>query len=266
MDLGLKNKVIIVTGGSKGIGAGIVRAVAEEGGIPVIVGRSGKEGHNLVSEIKENGGQALFIEHVLGKADTCASVIQQVVDTFGHIYGLVNNAGANDGVSLEKGTHEQFRNSLLANLTHYFDMAHYCCPYLKESCGAIVNISSKTAITGQGGTSGYAASNGAQLSLTREWAVELSPYNVRVNAILPAEVMTPQYENWVNTFPEPDKILDQIKSKIPLGQRMTTTEEIAAMTLLLLSEKSMHTTGQWVFVDGGYVHLDRALAGNSKTK
>lgn len=144
-------------------------------------------------------------------------------------------------------------------------MAHYCCPYLKESRGAIVNISSKTAVTGQGGTSGYAASNGAQLALTREWAVELAPYQVRVNAIVPAEVMTPQYEKWITSFPNPEEILDTIKSPIPLSQRMTTVEEIAAMTLLLLSNQSLHTTGEWVFVDGGYVHLDRALMGqNSK--
>ena len=146
----------------------------------------------------------------------------------------------------------------MTNLTHYYDMVHYSLRYLKESKGSVVNISSKTAVTGQGGTSGYAASKGAQLALTREWAVELAPYGIRVNAVIPAEVMTPLYRKWLDTFDNPDEKLEKIISKIPLGKRMTKAEEIAAMTVFLLSNRSGHTTGQWVFVDGGYVHFDRA--------
>jgi NAD(P)-dependent dehydrogenase (short-subunit alcohol dehydrogenase family) len=139
-------------------------------------------------------------------------------------------------------------------------MAHYCVPYLKSSRGAIVNISSKTAETGQGGTSGYAASNGARNALTREWAVELLPHGIRVNAVVVAECYTPLYEKWINSFPDPEKKLAEITDRIPLGRRMTTEEEIAAMTVFLLSEKSGHTTGQLIHVDGGYVHLDRAIS------
>ena len=122
-----------------------------------------------------------------------------------------------------------------------------------------MNISSKTAVTGQGGTSGYTASKGAQLALTREWAVELLPYGIRVNAIVPAEVMTPQYGKWITTFPNPEEKLRNITSKIPLGKRMTEAAEIASTAVFLLSDKSAHTTGQHLYVDGGYVHLDRAL-------
>jgi L-fucose dehydrogenase len=138
-------------------------------------------------------------------------------------------------------------------------MAHYALPSLKTAKGAIVNIASKVAFTGQGGTSGYAASKGAILALTREWAVELLPSSVRVNTIVPAEVMTPLYRQWLDTFQNPDEKLAAIVAKIPLGKRMTTAEEIAAVTVFLISGKSGHTTGQHVFVDGGYVHLDRAL-------
>jgi len=115
------------------------------------------------------------------------------------------------------------------------------------------------ALTGQGGTSGYAAAKGAILALTREWAAELLPYGVRVNAVVPAEVMTPLYRQWLDTFPHPEEKLAAIRSKIPLGNRMTEPEEIAAMTVFLLSDKAAHITGQHLFVDGGYVHLDRAL-------
>jgi L-fucose dehydrogenase len=130
---------------------------------------------------------------------------------------------------------------------------------LKESRGSIVNIGSKTALTGQGGTSGYTASKGAILALTREWAVELLDYGIRVNSVVPAEVMTPLYQQWLDTFPDPETKLKTIVSKIPLGKRMTTTDEIAAMVVFLISGRARHTTGQHILVDGGYVHLDRAL-------
>jgi L-fucose dehydrogenase len=144
-------------------------------------------------------------------------------------------------------------------LLHYYNMAHYALPHLKRSGGSIINIASKTAVTGQGGTSGYASSKGAILALTREWAVELLPYGIRVNAVVPAEVMTALYRQWLDMFPDPEEKLKTIVAKIPLGKRMTHVEEIAAMIVFLASSKASHVTGQHVFVDGGYVHLDRAL-------
>src|SRR5207302_2573093 len=117
-------------------------------------------------------------------------------------------------------------------------IAHYALPHLKQSKGSIVNIGSKTAVTGQGNTSGYASSKGAIMALTREWAVELLPYAIRVNTVIPAEVMTPLYRSWLDTFPNPEQKLELILSKIPLDKRMTTSEEIAAMVIVLLAEKS----------------------------
>ncbi|PYX96014.1 MAG: short-chain dehydrogenase, partial [Acidobacteria bacterium] len=139
---------------------------------------------------------------------------------------------------------EKYVESLERNLLHYYNMAHYSLPYLKKASGAIVNISSKTAITGQGGTSGYASAKGAILALTREWAVELLPYEIRVNAILPAEVMTPLYRQWLDTFSNPAEKLASITAKIPLGKRMTLADEIAWTAIFLLSPRSGHTTGQ----------------------
>jgi L-fucose dehydrogenase len=195
----------------------------------------------------------------LSAAENCAKAVAETVQEFGPLYGLVNNAGRNDKVGLEKGSPKEYLESLERNLLHYYYMAHFALPHLKETRGAIVNISSKTALTGQGQTSGYASAKGAQLALTREWAAELLPYGIRVNAVIPAEVMTPLYRSWVDTFPNPEEKLQTIIAKIPLGKRMTTAEEIAAMTVFLLSPRSSHTTGQQVLVDGGYVHLDRAL-------
>jgi NAD(P)-dependent dehydrogenase (short-subunit alcohol dehydrogenase family) len=185
--------------------------------------------------------------------------VDQVLQKFSRLDALVNNVGANDNVSLEQGTPEKFVASLQLNLVHYYAMAHYALPALKKARGSIVNISSKTAVTGQGGTSGYVAAKAAILGLTREWAAELLPTGIRVNAVVPAEVMTPLYRQWVSTFPNPEEKLARIISKIPLGKRMTKPEEIADMVLFLISERASHITGQHVYVDAGYTHLDRAL-------
>ncbi len=259
MDLHLKDKVFIVTGGSKGIGEAITRAIAAEGGIPVIVTRSQGVTEALVQELKGQGIDAHSIIGDLQELDNCRKAIEETAAKYGRIDGIVNNAGMNDGASLEKGP-EAFRASVQLNLFHYYDLVYYALPYLKKAKGSIVNISSKVAITGQGGTSGYAASKGAQLALTREWAAELLPHSIRVNAILPAEVMTPLYRRWLdNTFDDPAAKEASIVANIPLEKRMTTAEEIANMAVFLLSDRSAHTTGQWMIVDGGYVHLDRSL-------
>jgi L-fucose dehydrogenase len=152
-----------------------------------------------------------------------------------------------------------FRASLDRNLVHYYTLAHLCLDDLRRSQGAIVNISSKTALTGQGDTSAYVAAKAAQLGLTREWAAALAPDGVRVNAVVPAEVMTPLYRTWLDTFPDPAAKLAEITNRIPFGQRMTTAREIADTVVFLLSARASHTTGQWLFPDGGDTHLDRAI-------
>ncbi|MBD0377097.1 MAG: SDR family oxidoreductase [Flavisolibacter sp.] len=259
MNLELGNKVIIVTGGAKGIGEGISKVVAAEGAIPVIVGRNEEDNQKTVEEIKSSGGTAFSVVAELSKPEECEQAVQKTIQQFGRIEGLVNNAGVNDGVGLEKGSYQGFVESLHRNLVHYYLMAHHALPYLIKSKGAIVNITSKTAETGQGNTSAYAASNGGRNALTREWAVELLKYRIRVNAIVVAECWTPMYENWINSMPNGEEKLKEINSRIPLENRMTTKEEIANMSAFLLSEKSSHTTGQIIHVDGGYVHLDRAV-------
>jgi L-fucose dehydrogenase len=260
MDLQLTNKIIIVTGGAKGIGEGIVKVLAKEGAVPVIVGRSEEDNLKIVHAVESAGGKAFQVVAELTDPADCESAVKRVIKQFGCIDGLVNNAGVNDGVGLENGNYEKFMASLHKNVVHYYLMAHFALPWLKKSQGAILNITSKTADTGQGNTSGYAAANGGRNALTREWAVELLKYGIRVNAIVVAECWTPLYENWINTMPDPGAKLKEIESKIPLGNRMTTAEEIANAAAFLLSGKSSHTTGQLIYIDGGYVHLDRALA------
>jgi L-fucose dehydrogenase len=260
MDLQLSDKIIIVTGGAKGIGEGIVQVLANEGAIPVIIGRNEDDNNKLLNEITGKGQRAFQVVAELTDPNECKKAVDAVVAKFNRIDGVVNNAGVNDGVGLENGSYEKFIESLHKNLVHYYLVVHHALPHLKESKGSVVNITSKTAETGQGHTSAYAASNGGRNALTREWAVELLKYGIRVNAVVVAECFTPLYERWIKTLPNPEEKLKEITSRIPLGNRMTTAEEIANMVAFLLSERSSHTTGQIIHVDGGYVHLDRALA------
>jgi L-fucose dehydrogenase len=256
MDLHLKDKVFIISGGANGIGRAISSLLHDEGATPVLLDKDEVAGKSFVKSFKRAQFHSVDLHH----ADACRKIVDKIYKTTGRIDGLVNNAGKNDSVGLTKGTPAKFIHSMTNNAGHFYYLAHACLPHLQKSKGSIVNIASKVAVTGQGNTSGYAAAKGAILALTREWAVELLPSSIRVNAVLPAEVWTPLYESWVKSFPNPAEKKQQVESKIPLGKRMTTSEEIADTVVFLLSDRSSHVTGQWIHVDGGYTHLDRAIS------
>jgi len=258
MDLALQGKAVLVTGGAQGIGEGVVRILAGEGAIPVIVDRDEAAGRPLRDALVAKNRRCELVVCDLVEPGACRAAVEEATRLVGPPYGLVNNAGLNDGVALTDGTADAFILSLKRNVVHYFEMTQAVLPALRQEQGAIVNVASKVALTGQGGTSGYAASKGAILALTREWAVDLLPSGVRVNAVIPAETMTPQYQQWIQGAPNPEEKLATITGKIPLGQRMTTPQEVAAMVVFLLSPKAGHITGEHLLVDGGYVHLDRA--------
>lgn len=260
MDLGLQDKVILVTGGAKGIGLGVSQVLAAEGAIPVIIGRNQADNVAAVKSIEAAGGKAWEVATELNRTEDCQRAVAETIAKYGRIEGLVNNAGINDGVNLEDGDTERFVASLRKNLLHYYEMAHFALPELKKSRGAIVNVGSKVAETGQGGTSAYAAANGGRNALTREWAVELGKYSIRVNAVIVAECWTPMYATWLATVPNPEETRREIEARIPFEHRMTTCEEIANTVAFLLSSRSSHTTGQLIHVDGGYVHLDRSVS------
>jgi len=262
MDLNLKNKVIIVTGGASGIGYSITKNLVSEGARVCILDNNREAEISISKELLKSPGEVFYLLTELTHPEECTDAVNKIFQKFERIDGLVNNAGFNDGVGLENGSYQKFIESLDKNVGHYQTMTDLTLPYLKKTGGTMVNICSKVAETGQGETSGYAAANGARFELTKEWANSFSPFGVRVNGVVVAECWTPQYEWWISKQPNPEEKLAMIGSKIPLDNRMTSTEEVASMVLFLLSDKSSGITGQLIHVDGGYVHLDRAIRPN----
>ena len=260
MDLNLKDKIVVICGaaGKKGsIGETILRRLVDEGAIPAVIDRNDR-GFTYVDEIKEQGIDALFCKTDVTDPNQIERAMKEIISKYGRIDVVLNNVGVNDGVGLD-ASYEEFMNSLKLNLVSYFLIVKHALPYLKRSKGNILNIGSKVALTGQGRTSGYAAAKGGVLGLTREWAVDLVPFGIRSNAIIIAESWTPAYDDWIKTVPNGEEKLKSIIKKIPFENRMTTTEEIANTCLFTISDRSSHTTGQFIHVDGGYVHLDRAV-------
>ena len=255
MDLGLRDKIVLVTGGAKGIGAATVKAFLAEDCKVVIVDRDTKAGPILAKSL---GSKARFVEADLTNLKSCKQAIEKTVSWFGGLDVLVNNAGFNDGLGLETSP-EDFMTSVQNNLLHVYAMTHYSLPQLRKGPGSILNLGSKVSVTGQGKTSAYAAAKGAISALTREWAVALAPEKVRVNCVIPAECITDQYEQFFQTQTNPEAAKKAIADIVPFEQRLTTPEEIAQTIVFLASDCSSHTTGQLVFVDGGYTHFDRSV-------
>jgi len=255
MELGLNDKVVLITGGARGIGAAAVQAFLNEKCNVVFVDRDSKSGSELARSLGKCGK---FIEAELNTPESCKQAVEKTISFFGGIDVLVNNAGFNDGLGLDTAP-EEFMDSVRTNLLHVYSMTHYSLPQLRKSQGCLVNLGSKVSETGQGNTSAYAAAKGAIQALTREWAVALAPDNIRVNCVIPAECHTDQYEKFFQTSKNPEATRQAIGNLVPLSRRLTTPEEIAQTIVFLSSNCSSHTTGQHIFVDGGYTHFDRAV-------
>lgn len=246
------NRVVIVTGGSKGIGAGCVRVFAGEGGRVAILDVDLQAGEALAAELNRQGpGQVLTIRCDVSEPEQLKAAIEQVAGTFGQIDSLINNAGIHPpATSIDDTSLTDLDRLFRINFVSTYAAAKFVVPYLRKTRGTIVNMSSMTAVLGQHYSSAYAATKGAQLSLTKSLAVELGAEGIRVNAVLPSNVDTPLMHEWAATLPDPAGALKRV-SELQVFGRMASPEEIGRVCLFLATEDSSFVTGQGIEVEGG---------------
>ncbi len=246
------NRVVIVTGGSKGIGEGCARVFCKEGAAVAILDIDDVAGRKLAEELSTLGpGRAACFYCDVRHPDQVQSAVEQAVQQFGQLDCLVNNAGWHPpALTIEQTTLEVLDDQLKLNFISTFVASQAAVPHLKKTQGAIVNISSMTAILGQEHSTAYAASKAAQLGFTKSLAIELGPDNVRVNAILPSHVDTPLLQAWAKTLPDPAVGLEKA-AKVQVLGRMAQIEEIGRVALFLASQDASFVTGQSIQVEGG---------------
>jgi NAD(P)-dependent dehydrogenase (short-subunit alcohol dehydrogenase family) len=247
----LDNKVILVTGGTSGIGRSSAELFAKEGAKVALTGRRATEGEDVVAAIKRAGGSALFIQADLTEINRIPDIIERTVAVFGRLDGAFNNAGVVGGGPIETLDEATWDRVVDTNLkAHFFALQAQVAQLKKQGGGgAIVFNSSILAQLGAPGTSIYSASKGGIDALTRAAAVELGPFNIRVNSVNPAITRTPMTEGRITKNADGSES-HPLAVGVPLG-RLAEPEEMAQVALFLLSDRASYVSGQSIVVDGG---------------
>jgi len=247
-----QDRVVVVTGGSKGIGEGCSRVFCGEGGRVAILARGREAGEALASELNEIGpGRAVYFKCDVGEHRQLHRAIEDTVDAFGRLDCIINNAGVHPpATSIDDTSVEDMEALMRVNYLSTFAGAKYALPHLRKTRGTIINMSSMTAILGQMHSGAYCATKGAQVSLTKALAIELGAEGIRVNAILPSNIDTPLMRDWAATLDDPASALDRV-SQMQVFGRMGTSEEMGRVALFLATEDSSFVTGQAIEAEGG---------------
>jgi L-fucose dehydrogenase len=246
-----ENRVVLITGGSKGIGAGCVRVFHQEGAHVAIADLDVDAGNILKQELASGTGRVLVLPCDVAVPQQLQRAVQQTVEELGQLDCLVNNAGIHPpATSIDDTTLDDLDRVLRVNFVSTFSGCKYAAPHLRKTKGTIINMSSMTAVLGQENSAAYAASKGAQLSLTRALALELGRDGIRVNAVLPGNVDTPLMREWAATLDDPESALQRVAA-LQVSGRMATPEEIGRVCLFLATDDSGFITGQGIHADGG---------------
>jgi len=246
----LKDKVAIITGSSKGIGAAIAEAYAAQGAKVVVSSRKQMAVDEVAKKINTNGGTSIGIECHVGKQEHLENLVNKTIEHFGKVDVLVNNAATNpvfDG--LQNATEEAFNKIMNVNVKACMMLSNLCYKSMKENGdGSIINIASVEAFKPTVGLGMYSISKAALIMLTKSQAKEWSGNNIRSNVICPGLIKTKFSQAlWSN-----ETILDQFETHIPM-KRMGQSEEISGLACYLASGSASYTTGGVFMVDGGYL-------------
>ncbi|HSV63949.1 MAG TPA: glucose 1-dehydrogenase [Chthoniobacterales bacterium] len=243
-----EGKVVLVTGGTSGIGKATAIEFARAGAKVVVSGRREKEGAEVVNEIRKLGGEAAFVRADVAKDADIQAMVRFTVDKFGKLDVAFNNAGVEWTGPLEQATEAEYRRVFDINVWGVLNsMRHEIPAMLKNGGGAIVNTSSVAGHVGLAQVSVYIASKHAVEGLTKSVALEFAKQNIRVNAVAPGIIATEMFERFAG-----NELRDQIISSVPVA-RVGAAEEIAAAVLYLASDAAKFTTGTSLVVDGGFV-------------
>ncbi len=247
-----ENRVVVITGGARGIGAGCVRVFADAGGIVWFLDRDAAAGNRLVDELAPAAsGRIRFVHCDVAQPDQLTAAIDEAAVVNGRLDSLINNAGAHPPATrIEDASLEDVESLFRLNFFATYVGCQAAGKHLRKTRGTIVNVSSMTAVLGQDCSSAYAATKGAQLSLTKALAVELGPDGIRVNAVLPSNVDTPLMREWAATLPDPESALERV-AQLQVFGRMAAPEEIGKVCLFLASDDSSFITGHGIEVEGG---------------
>ncbi|CAH1250893.1 HSD17B14 [Branchiostoma lanceolatum] len=247
-----KDKVVIVTGGSKGIGEGAVRVFVKNGGSKVVFCSRGEEaGKKLEAEMNTAGpGEAFFVPCDVTKEEDIKNVIEKTVEKYGRIDCLVNNAGSHPPEqTIDDTSVEDFKSLLNLNLVSYFIASKFALPHLRKTQGNIINMSSLVGVIGQTHACAYVTTKGGITSLTRALAVDEAKYGVRVNTISPGNVWTPLWDSLSKSSGNAEAMIKGGEEAQLLG-RMGTIEEAGKVCLFLAAEATF-TTGIDMLLSGG---------------
>ncbi len=247
----LAGKVVLITGGTSGIGLAAGRRFLQDGAAVVLVGRDRARGEQAVASVAGLPGQAAFLQGDVSKREVCAAVIEQVLERFGRLDVLVHAAGAYLEKPIETVTEQELDQLLDTHVKGAFFLAQQAAPYMKRAGrGVIIHVSSDAGINGNAHCSAYCAAKGALNTFTKALALELGPYGIRVNAVCPGDVETPLLAAQLADVADQLMAKKEMASLYPLG-RIARPAEIAAVICFLASEEASFVTGALWTVDGG---------------
>lgn len=247
----LKDKVAIVTGSSKGIGAGIAKVFSDEGAKVVVTCRTEEAGRKVAEELGAAQGRALYIKVDVTKSQNVQDMIGEAVACFGKLDILVNNAGYHISKNVEETSEEEWEFIQNTNLRSTFLCSKYAIPHLRRTKGNIINISSMVGLVGQPNAGAYSATKGGQIAMSRGMAIDFAPDGIRVNVICPGWIQTPLVEDWFGQQEDEAAAREYIYGRHPLG-RIGTIEECGKAALFLATnDDSAFVTGITLNIDGG---------------